>query len=66
MLLDLVTALGRQHEHSGLGMRKLHPSGLWEARVGLSLRAVFGLARDEATFVILGSHDEVQRFLKSL
>ena len=57
MLLDLA---------AGLGVRKLHPSGLWEARVGLSLRAVFGLARDEATFVFLGSHDEVQRFLKSL
>lgn len=65
-LLELGSALGRHHEHFGLGLRKLHPSRLWEIRVGLTLRAVFGLAGDEATFVFLGSHDEVQRFLKSL
>ena len=66
VFLELGSSLGRPHEHSGLGLRKLHPSDLWEIRLALSRRAVFGLSGDEVTFVFLGTHDEVQRFLKSL
>jgi hypothetical protein len=66
LLVELQTALASPHEHRGLGFRKLHPSGIWEVRVGLSLRALFRLAGDEAIFVFLGTHDEVKKFLKSL
>ena len=54
------------HEHRGLGLRKLHLSGVWELRVGISLRALFRLREGEAVFVFLGNHDEIQRFLKTL
>jgi hypothetical protein len=64
--LDLETALARPQEHTGLGLRKLNPSGIWEARAGLSLRALFRLEKDEVTFVFLGNHDDVKRFLSSL
>jgi len=47
-------------------LRKLHRTGIWELRVGLSQRALFRLSGDEATFVFLGAHDEVKRFLKTL
>jgi len=66
VLLDLETALSNPQEHRGVGLRKLHPAGIWEVRVGLSLRALFYLAKDEAVFAFLGTHDEVKRFLKTL
>ena len=66
LFLDLDAALANSHERPGLGLRKIHPSGYWELRVGLSLRVVFRLAKDEAIFSFLGTHDEVKRFLKSL
>ena len=64
--MDLETGLANPQEHRGLGLRKLHPTGIWEIRVGLSLRALFRLREDEAVFVFLGTHDEVRRFLRDL
>jgi len=66
LILDLEIGLSNPQEHTGLGLRKLHPSGIWEVRAGLSLRALFRLDNDEAVFVFLGSHDEVKRFLNSI
>jgi mRNA-degrading endonuclease YafQ of YafQ-DinJ toxin-antitoxin module len=63
-MLSLPRALGDPHAHAGLGIRKLHPSGIWEARVGLGLRLVFGLEADLLTLVRVGSHDEIRRFLR--
>jgi mRNA-degrading endonuclease YafQ of YafQ-DinJ toxin-antitoxin module len=65
-LLALPRALGEPHAHAGLGIRKLHASGIWEARVGLDLGLVFALQPDLLTLVHVGSHDEVRRFLRSL
>jgi len=66
LILDLEIALSNPQEHTGLGLRKLHPAGFWEARAGLSLRAIFRLDKDEAIFVFFGNHDDVKRFLSSL
>ena len=65
-LLGLEAALRNPKLHRGLGLRKLHPSGVWEVRIGLSLRALFTLESNEATFFLLGTHDHVKRFLRSL
>jgi len=65
-LLALPGALGDPHTHAGLGIRKLHRSGIWEARVGLGLRFVFGLEPNLLSLVRVGSHDEIRRFLKAL
>ena len=65
-LLELDAALAQPHEHRGLGLRKLHPAGLWEIRVGLDLRVVFRLKGDEIICSLLGAHDDVRRFLKNL
>ena len=65
-LLALPTAMARPHAHAGLGIRKLHASGVYEARVGLRLRLLFTLAGDEAVLVRVADHDEVRRYLKSL
>lgn len=65
-ILSLPGALGEPHRHAGLGMRKLHPSGIWEARIGLELRVVFSLEPGFLTLVRAGSHDEIRRFLREL
>lgn len=65
-ILSLPAMLGQPHKHSGVGIRKLHRSGVWEARIGLGLRVVFTVTPGEIIVVMLGTHDEVQRFLRSL
>jgi mRNA-degrading endonuclease YafQ of YafQ-DinJ toxin-antitoxin module len=49
-----------------LGIRKLHASGIWEARVGLGLRLVFTQERSFLTLVLVGTHEDIRRFLKEL
>lgn len=65
-MLALPRALGEVHAHAGLGLRKLHRTGIWEARVGLNLRLVLALVDGSMTFVRAGTHDEVKRFLRDL
>ncbi len=65
-LLALPRVLGDPHAHAGLGVRKLHASGIWEARLGLDLRMVFALQPDLVTLVHVGSHEDVRRFLRNL
>lgn len=65
-MLSLPRALADPHSHAGLGVRKLHSSGIWEARVGLGLRVVFAVEKERVTFVRAGSHDDVRRFLRQL
>ena len=66
MFLSLEAMLRDPRRHRGAGLRKLHPSSIWEIRVALSLRALFLLRHDEVFFVFLGGHDEVKRFLRGL
>jgi hypothetical protein len=64
ILANLRAILSNPQQHAGLGMRKLHPFELWEVRSGLKLRALFFHKNDSAVFVFLGTHDEVQAFLR--
>lgn len=66
VILSLPRVVGDPHTHAGLGMRKLHRSGIWEARVGLGLRLVFGLQPDMLSLVRVGNHEDVRRFLREL
>jgi hypothetical protein len=65
-LLALPKVIGQPHLHGGLGLRKLHASGIWEARAGLGLRIVFALETGLCTLVCVGNHDDVRRFLREL
>ncbi|MBI4626113.1 MAG: hypothetical protein HY736_23195 [Verrucomicrobia bacterium] len=63
-LAGIPSAFGRPHIHSGLGLRQLK-RGVYEARVGLHLRAVFTQEDDGALHVrLLGNHDDVRRYLR--
>jgi mRNA-degrading endonuclease YafQ of YafQ-DinJ toxin-antitoxin module len=66
VMLSLPRAIGEPHLHSGLGIRKIHRSGIWEARAGLGLRLVFTLERDLLTLVRVGSHDEIRTYLREI
>lgn len=65
-ILSLPKAMGEPHLHSGLGIRKIHRSGIWEARVGQGLRFVFTAADEVVTLVRVGTHEDVQRYLREL
>lgn len=65
-MLAIPKALGEVHVHAGLGLRKIHRTGIWEARVGLNLRLILTIAEEWITFVRVGSHDDVRRFLREL
>lgn len=66
LMTGLPKAMGTPHGHSGLGIRKIHSSGIYEARVGLGLRVVFALRVDQAILVRVGSHEDVRKYLASL
>jgi hypothetical protein len=60
---SLVESFGKPHAH--LGLRKL-AGRLYEFRVGLHLRIVFRHDRDTLYLLLIGTHDEVRRFIRSL
>jgi len=60
---DLVAAFGKPHAHRGL--RKLG-GRLYEFRIGLGWRLVFRHDGDTLFFLLIGTHDAVRRFIRSL
>lgn len=66
VMLKLPTAIKTPQSHSGLGLRKIHPSGIYEARIGLGLRLAFGFESNRLILHRLGSHDVIRRYLNSL
>ncbi len=66
ILLKLPTAIKNLHQHQGIGLRKIHSSGIYEGRIGLSLRIVFGLDQNTAILHRVGKHDEIKKYLRNL
>jgi hypothetical protein len=64
-LLEIGNAFGNPHAHSGLGIRKLR-ANLFECRARLSLRVAFWSLPDGLWVSLIGSHDEVQKYLRTL
>jgi len=54
----------------GLGLKKLFSrvglGAVFEARVSLALRILFTVYEEVVTFLTVGDHDEVRRFIRSL
>ena len=61
----LSEVFGQPHLHSGLGIRRLKKN-YFELRAGRDTRVVFKLEGSMAMLVLVGSHDNVQRFLKNV
>ena len=64
--LQISAAFASPKQHSGLGLRKVHPKGYWEVRVGLGLRVVVHVEKNVAILKMIGNHDDVRRFLRSV
>lgn len=47
----------------GLGLKRLR-GNIWEFRASLKDRIVFSFDNDEVFFLLVGSHDEVRKYLK--
>lgn len=60
----LQAEFGQPHLHSALGIRKI-AAHYFEFRVGLKLRVVFRAERGRLALFLVGSHEDVQRFLRS-
>lgn len=62
-----IEALLRFHETGrrteGIGLKKLRKD-FWEIRSDIATRVLFTMNDDCTTFVIVGNHDEIRRFLK--
>lgn len=66
VILKLPKVVKDVHAHSGMGLRKLHSSGIFEARIGLGLRVVLAIESNQIILHRIGGHDEIRRYLKSL
>ena len=64
-LQNLERDFGHPHRHRGLGVRKL-TGNFFEIRVGLNLRIIFQNRAESLLFLMAGSHDEVQKFIRGL
>jgi mRNA-degrading endonuclease RelE of RelBE toxin-antitoxin system len=65
-LLEIPKAMKSVHRHAGIGLRKLHRSGIYEARIGLGLRLVFALRAGDLILAAVGTHDQVRKYLSEL
>lgn len=65
VIQNLVIFFETGQKTSDLGLKKLKRN-FWELRIDLKERVIFKFKDDLAEFVIVGSHDEIKRYLKNL
>ncbi|MBU1261799.1 type II toxin-antitoxin system YoeB family toxin [bacterium] len=62
----LIQSIGKNEIPKGLGMKLMRSkSRIWEARVSDNMRIIFRYKADVLEFGIVGSHDEIKRYLKN-
>lgn len=49
----------------GLGLKQLR-ADFWEIRVGINNRVIFLFTQDTVSFLIVGTHDEIRKYLKKM
>ena len=62
-LLKLADVFGQPRRHAGLGIRKLR-GDLFECQMGLARRVHFRALSDALLIRFIGSHEEVQKYLR--
>ena len=64
LVSDLINLfVKRETPVKGLGLKKLRRN-LWEVRLGLKQRILFKLEADNLIFIILGTNEDIRRFLR--
>ena len=61
----LKTILEEKQRLEGLGLKQLSKK-IWEIRSTLKDRILFTFKKDTITFILVGNHDDVVKFLKSI
>lgn len=59
----LKTVLGSNTKLEGLGLKRLSRD-LWEIRSSLKDRILFTFKKDIITFILIGNHDDIAKYLK--
>jgi mRNA-degrading endonuclease RelE of RelBE toxin-antitoxin system len=58
-----------RHAPEGLGIKKLFSrerlGAIFEARASIAVRILFSVEHDAVTYLMVGDHDEVRRFIRS-
>ncbi len=66
VVLELAEKLSQnQPVPLGMGLKK-HKNNYWEVRSSLSDRAVFHWKDDSVSWILIGNHNDVSNFLKTL
>ncbi len=60
-IVALPSLISDPHRHTGYGVRQLHGSAFWEARLDLRWRLVFRLDHQEIILFDVMNHDQVRR-----
>ena len=60
----LKVALEAGQKPEGLGLKRLNDN-LWEMRSSLKDRILFTLDKDIVSFVLVGNHDDILKYLKN-
>jgi mRNA-degrading endonuclease RelE of RelBE toxin-antitoxin system len=63
-IAELAGIIGNPHQHSGAGVRRLHP-GVFEIRVDVRLRVMFTVQAGNVFLHPAGDHDQVQDWLRN-
>ena len=61
----LVTFFETEKKAPGLGLKKLQKN-YWEIRTNIKDRILFKFKGDIVKFIIVGTHDEIKRYLKDI
>lgn len=66
VISKLPVVIGNPHSHAGIGIRKIHPAGIFEARIGLGSRLIFAIRKNELFLHRIGDHNTIRRYLEGL
>jgi len=62
-VINLLNFFATGQKPKGLGLKKLKKY-YWEIRVGRNIRILFEFKEDLITFIFVGTHDDIKRWLK--
>jgi mRNA-degrading endonuclease RelE of RelBE toxin-antitoxin system len=61
IIIALPDLLKNPHQHSGFGLRRIHGTGLYEARLDLRWRLVMQITEAEIVLYDVLNHDQIRR-----
>lgn len=63
IIVELPALMKNPHQHSGFGLRRLHGSSYYEARLDLRWRLVMKMYPDEIIVFDVLNHDQIRRLI---